>query len=617
MLQGIASPIVGAAAMKPERTEKGINNDLLQSSRSNFNNALQERLSKREVGKEQPQKLQNSEDRFSKSEKIKTEKNSPNEGTSRSERNSEQVGQKSTLKKSAQVEKKSSNRQHQLQEFMASFESEFKISPTRLVESIAELGESELSKSPEETADAVIAKLGLPPAEQAQAKAMYLQMLQIPTETAAANLPELTPMEPMKTSKIGFEESLQRSANASQMQQKNISRIDMMNGKFWSAARADVKATTSEGSLDPAKFANLESNLNINELMAQLESGELKATQLTPELKHQLAAWGTENSPQASSELKAVLGDLNRQAEQTELSPQIQAKLGDLLKELQVANEGAELALKDLDSKLATLANGDSQVSFEAFAGQDAWSAENSFTGQNEGSEQSQLNDSATNPDALKENSKKFDEFQSSLQNFEIFGSKGLDSKSVNVNGNMGLQMSSQAEKAEATQKLINSAQLLATQGGGEMKVELNSQELGVVNLKVAMNEGKLNVEMSAQSDEAKKVLESSLAELKTSLAAQKLSMDNVKIDVVETAKNASDLQNNLNQGGQEQQQQQTRQFWNQFRNNFGDSTRGDSWSEMTGIKSYARQRDPLAPLEVASKPREVQGRGNGLNLVA
>ncbi|MBV2168446.1 MAG: flagellar hook-length control protein FliK, partial [Bdellovibrio sp.] len=112
---------------------------------------------------------------------------------------------------------------------------------------------------------------------------------------------------------------------------------------------------------------------------------------------------------------------------------------------------------------------------------------------------------------------------------------------------------------------------------------------------------------------------ESSLAELKTSLAAHKLSMENVKVDVVNSTSADTATQNQTNMNGQNQRDQ-ARQFWNQFNENFGSQGRRESFTEMPNLKGYGNpRRDPLQPIETASKAgtRSVDGKGSGINLVA
>ncbi len=627
MLQGIASPLVGAASVKSERPEKGLlKPEAQESAKSSFQSALGEKLSRNQEKPDRVSKEQERSGKFAKSERSeKPERSDKSESKETKTSNLEKpenkkaiedTQQRGTTKNSGQVDKKSSSKQQQLKEFMDSFESEFQVSPTRLVESIAELSDADLLKSPEETVDTVIANLGLPSEEdEEKAKAMYLALVS-KTAGPAIESPVAAKLVLGNTESLQIQETQLRSVNANNIQQKNMQKIESINGKFWNSLMKDQKALEGQKSLegvgiDEQALKSLESNISLDEVMRSLDSENIQINNLMKSFSESAQAdvpMATEQK--ASVALAGALGAKLEGKESVHQTASSERNLKDLLAELQNANKNAELALKDLLNKAVDSGVIDSNVLAE-----NAMSNGQSFSQEGAEGDSSSLLSGGKEQD-LKMNSKKFDDFQNSLANFDFFGNKSMDSKSLQA-APLAAAVPLQADKAEAMQKIVQSAQLLSTQGGGEMKVELNSTELGVVNLKVAMADGKVSVHMAAQSDDAKKALESSLAELKTSLAAQKLSMDNVKIDVVDNAKMSSSLQNQLNQGGADQQHQQTRQFWNQFHNNFGDSGRNDSWTEMTGIKNYARRRDPLTPLESAPPARSVDGKGSGLNLVA
>jgi flagellar hook-length control protein FliK len=230
----------------------------------------------------------------------------------------------------------------------------------------------------------------------------------------------------------------------------------------------------------------------------------------------------------------------------------------------------------------------------------------------------------ASKEEALGEVLKKAD-FKSSLSGLE--GAQAAPIKGETLRPEMGMPMAAapaaagaptQAEHEAAVKQLMNQAQYLIKNGGGEMKVQMTPEGMGTIHLKVMLQDGKVNMQMSADTQEAKKTIESSLAELKTSLAAHKLSMENVKVDVVNSTSTDTATQNQTNMNGQHQRDQQTRQFWNQFNDNFGSQGRQDSLTAFQGnTRGYGKQRDPLQPIETASATRKVEGKGSGLNLVA
>lgn len=112
--------------------------------------------------------------------------------------------------------------------------------------------------------------------------------------------------------------------------------------------------------------------------------------------------------------------------------------------------------------------------------------------------------------------------------------------------------------------EIMNKAQYLVTKGGGEVTVRMSPEGLGELQLKVIFQDGKLNVEMQTQNKDIKKLVEESLTELKSGLAAHRLSLEHVKVNTVDAtnADNNTQFQSNLNQrGSQDQAREQLRDF--------------------------------------------------------
>lgn len=136
-------------------------------------------------------------------------------------------------------------------------------------------------------------------------------------------------------------------------------------------------------------------------------------------------------------------------------------------------------------------------------------------------------------------------------------------------------------EHREANVKeIMNQAQYLVTKGGGEVSVKMSPEGLGELHLKVIFQDGKLNVEMQTQNKDIKKLVEESLSELKSGLAAHRLSLEHVKINTVNAtnADNNTQFQSNLNQGGsQEHAREQMRDFQNMNNQSEKKSTQSTS----------------------------------------
>jgi flagellar hook-length control protein FliK len=130
---------------------------------------------------------------------------------------------------------------------------------------------------------------------------------------------------------------------------------------------------------------------------------------------------------------------------------------------------------------------------------------------------------------------------------------------------------------------------------------------------------------MTAETKEAKKALEGSLNDLRSSLGQHKLTVDQVKVDVGNQL--ASDNREGNKDSQQQQQKQmdmnrdqrnQTREFWSEFQNQ--GQSRG-TFQESPGIRAYsgARRPDPLTPNNspsVGEKRYVGSGKGRGLDLV-
>lgn len=158
---------------------------------------------------------------------------------------------------------------------------------------------------------------------------------------------------------------------------------------------------------------------------------------------------------------------------------------------------------------------------------------------------------------------------------------------------------------------LVKNAQVMVREGGGEMKVTLTPDGLGEVAMKVSVKDGKVNVQMVTESDEAKRMIERSLGDLKSSLAVSNLQVSDIKIDT------ASNLGKQLEQQYSDAQRQAAQQNLEQFRQDHSGWRR--SFFETPQAKIYKSQgeapRDVQAPTSVAAARN--RGGSRRLNLVA
>lgn len=120
-------------------------------------------------------------------------------------------------------------------------------------------------------------------------------------------------------------------------------------------------------------------------------------------------------------------------------------------------------------------------------------------------------------------------------------------------------------EKSANIQQLVKQAQVIIKQGGGEMKLQMSPEGMGQVNLKVAVENGQVNIQMVAHNKETKKMIEEGLTELKASLAAHKLQVDNLKVDLSDGV--SKQMQEQL----ADHQRNQAREFAQNFLSNMRD----------------------------------------------
>ena len=181
--------------------------------------------------------------------------------------------------------------------------------------------------------------------------------------------------------------------------------------------------------------------------------------------------------------------------------------------------------------------------------------------------------------------------------------------KLAEVDGN-----STRADKIENMDSIIKQARTFIKDGGGEMQIELAPEGLGKIQLKVAVENGKAQVEMFADNKLAKSALEESLGEMKLGLENQRLIVDHLKVEMSQDyERDFSQLKDNL-------MEQEQREFARQFLNQFRDE-KNERWDGMfSGFKNYARTgAKPELSLQpsVGQQAIMAKNKGRSLNVVA
>ncbi|MEO0336231.1 MAG: flagellar hook-length control protein FliK, partial [Pseudomonadota bacterium] len=106
----------------------------------------------------------------------------------------------------------------------------------------------------------------------------------------------------------------------------------------------------------------------------------------------------------------------------------------------------------------------------------------------------------------------------------------------------------------------------------------LNPEGLGQIQLKVATEGEQVKVDMIAESNEAKKLIEKGLGDLKATLSSHKLNVENLKVDL------AADIQKQFDHAHDEAQRQSAQQFMESFREQNGSWRQ--SFFDMPGVRA-------------------------------
>lgn len=560
----------------------------------------------------------------------------------------EPVAEKVKTSAPAAPKKPQTAREKAIRKFMDSFESEFGIPSTRIVEAMAHLEPEEVAKSPEETAGAVIAELDLDDDSKTKAAAMYAGLL-VELQKADQSRPALAPITTesmMEHPRLqGMQERLSLESTRRQALNKSL---DQLNSKFWMKDASMAKNPLEAGSLQNAAPMQLMERANVledgfDDELAAASGLELDAadTLETPRLEDGQTILRQE--PRRESEP-------GRRDQVIAMAPPAMQQQGKQ-ETVSSAAKGKTLSTKEIESLLAqeaktapsadalrkaalaretslpadqmSLKNVDALKGFDAAPKMELPSA-NAFALQTGFSAGKNSSD-----DASGDESSGRQEGDSSSKSAQGLNGPGHAQPKADFRMDklapaapLAPGQQTPAEKDANVRQLMNQAQYLIKKGGGEMKVRMTPEGLGQVQLKVLVQDGKVNVQMAAESNEAKKTIESGLSDLKSSLAAHKLGVDHIKVDVVTSVNTDTGARNQTDLGSNTQNEGQARQFWNNFQENFGNRQARDGMFDIPGFKNYrqSRQPDVNAPLDAASrvaKAERADGRGSSIDMVA
>lgn len=587
---------LGPSLMRtPDFGGKDLKRDQLLTPKSgtdgadSFAKTLRESVSDKASKENWDKRSQSSEPRMAQEQKSTRSAERSEENETRSAKKTVKTAEKKEAKEGEGSKKTSKTREQAMQEFMDSMESELGIPPEEMLAAMAKLSSGEQLAPPEQTASTVISQLAsdleLSPEDQEKAMEMYSQLL--------ANLnQQQIPQD--KIPEVGISHELMTKGRLSIQDKRQAlnDSLDRLNQKFF---MQEIRGT--QGTAD--KLMNLPVD----------KAGDFSVPLQAPD----------QMGPMPAIDLSKI--DLPQDA-------QANGGYGDLAKSLAALG----LATKSLEGAIPKNVQAMSQDGSQVTVGpqmnlmQQMPNIQSQLSNSGDGMMGSFADQNLeTDEDSLKIGESTGREFQ--MPELMAHADRSRLDSSMGLGAGIGGASAAAAGKASSQaepniQQLMNQANYLIKKGGGETSMILNPEGLGKVHLKVAINEGKVDLQLKAETTEAKKLLESSLGDLKSSLASQRLHLDQVRVDVGNQTSSNHDNKNShqQNQPSYDQAREQARQFFGQFRDD--NSAKRDGVWDSPGIRSYGRSRqvNPLdpAPIEERRTSRDVgTNRGKGLDLVA
>lgn len=514
----------------------------------------------------------------------------------------ESQSEKTEVTNAPVVAKKSRGpREEAMLKFMDSMESEFSVPPEKIVAAMANLPQDQMLQKPEETAEQVIDQLDLPPEQVEQALALYAgflnQMAQLPKQQPQAAPDAAAKSEFLQT--VPNTNMLKNSEDSKERRAMLSNSLDRMNQKFFMS--------------DRPQFAS-------DRMVQAMDQQAMPAEQVVEKLSYDRALGQAAGQSPVSASAMEKLKQINAKIPDGEQSD---AALKELLSKLSAVGAAAE-ALRNPAVKQAVNQNpAEDQLSADAAASfnQNGLVAAPVTANQFSGS-QFFSNSSDEQDDSDSQNLKKSDALEGLGINRDLrHAEKPTEFRDLisaapiagGQNRPMGIE--------DNVKKLINQAQIVLQKGGGEATIRMTPEGLGDVQLKVVVKDGKVNVEMATETKEAKKMIESSLADLKLGLGQHKLAVESIKVDTGLSSSNEQNNSQNRNPDfKQDPGRDQAKQFFQQFREE--NAGRRDPFIEMPAVKAYGRSsRQPNDVSETSSAVRaqraSAQGRGERMNLVA
>lgn len=504
-------------------------------------------------------------------------------------------------------------RRKAISEFLDQMQGEFGVSPDRILSAFGKMDEATLNASPEESTKKFLSQLEIPANQQARAAELYNSMVQTTGEAAFNE----------KIAGVESGVSMAVMSRREQAVQDLNKAVDQLNDVF---ALRSPSAASSETFMSDWVPLNgdlqggaANSNSGADGLRAQMAAERMDA-QLLRLMQAQgikKSEGGPESVEQGASEeeIAALLG-MEGLGEGLDASAAKKAGLDAVsttdvsVNSTTVTVAGQTSTGKGFDSGNSSSKNSSADSGEEKTSVKKA-STQSAGKGKDLGNFASSLTESssaATDASAA-----------------AVSGTASASPKPA-IAGPAGMILErptpTTADEKENVKELIRQAQVALKNGGGEIKMDLKPEGIGQVKLKVSVENGQVNVQMLTDNDASKRLLEKGFHELKASLAAEQLKVENLQVDI------GREIQKQMDQNT-DNSREQARQFANDVMAQLRDERQGfrQGFMENRGWKQYPRNnpREDVQPADVgmrtmATRGAQMQSRSaaNGrLNLVA
>jgi flagellar hook-length control protein FliK len=475
-----------------------------------------------------------------------------------------------------------------MENFLSKMKSELGVEPEVILSAFASLDDSALLKSAKSTQDDIISQLGLDSSQLAKANSLYDGMLAgDASNTMSEVLSAQASSNKIPSSSVGSRQALNQT-------------LELMNDIFSDR----LQYLTEQGAAPAQALAADELNSRVFEVMqAAKEASGLSSENISVD-------------PNRAAELKDILSS-------------VVSKLDPSLNESQKLRSKTS-ASESLAQLIAKNSSENLMNSPIAVTGQNALSAVERLgleSANLEASIQAMMSGLAQEKPSVETG-----ESDISLKtDLSSFGStlsqplpKSSDFASQMLTGKSGAGLEANTEqRTQNIQDLVEQTQLVIKKGGGEVTVQMRPEGMGQVQLKVDVENGKINVQLLTESKEAKSFLEKDIKELKNQFLADKINVQGLKIEVATDIKQGG-LDSRQNH---EQAKEQAKNFAQDFMNQFRDerqSWRQDMMSQNSSRGYREPKRSPIEPDAVTSRSvgaSSVGAKSNGvdrrLNLVA